>query len=1073
MNSEIRNSESADRNPGKGASTSGNPTSPRKLLESRKLENIRKNFQKFTKPSVFIERLPAYAGIFTVLVGFLGLIGWVFDLRFFKSILSGYATMKPNTAICFILLGSGLWLLKDQREKPPPGRLWIGRACALIPAIIGLVTGLEYIFRSDLGIDYLFFRQSLMAENLPWPGRMSGISCIGFFLLGISLILTELSVTSRLHQAMAIFVTAISLVAFSGYVYNVSALYQIAFFNTLALNTVLTFFVLSAGILFSDRKTGITNVFKQNSLGGLLVRRLVPAVLVLPFIISWLRQKGEQLNLYEPDFGLALVATSNIILFSVLIWWSGRTLDRLDRQRREAHDEFLKEKKFSETAINSLPGIFYLFDNQGRFLLWNKNFETVTGYSEDEIADLRPADLFGAPEKPQFEKRIAEVFAEGGSSAEGHLVSKYGTQTPFFFTGNRVRFEDELCLVGMGIDITERRRVEETLRENEAKFRSVTETASDAILTIDKESKIVFANPATENIFGYPPDEIVGKPLAAIIPENYGNSHPPGISRFFETDEKNISRQAIQLPGRHKDGRKIPLELSFSQHGAGGRNLLTSIIRDISKRQKTEEELRESEKRYRHLFENNPFPMWVYDLETLRFLAVNGAAQLQYGYSEKEFLSMTIRDIRPEEEIPRLLENVRETEKRLDRSGPWDHRKRDGTLIQVEISSHEMAFDGRKTRLVLANDITEQIKAQELLRAKTKQIEDILERINDGFITLDNDFNYTYVNRKIGEMVGRDPDSLIGKNVWEEFPDAVGSETYKVFCRALSERQNQKNIDYYEPLDLWQENRVYSTPEGISVFIRDISEEKKAEQKITKLNEELEQKVIRRTAELEAANRELETFSYSVSHDLRAPLRAIDGFSLALLEDYSEIIDPEGRHFLNRIRKASQKMAQLIEDLLKLSRVTRREIRRTEINLSQMAREIAQSLTQDQPQRKVNFQIQEDLLATADEGLLHIVLQNLIDNAWKFTSKKEIAEISFGAVVSGKKVEYFVRDNGAGFSMKYADKLFGAFHRLHREEDFEGTGIGLATVQRIIQRHGGTIRPESKVGRGATFYFTI
>jgi signal transduction histidine kinase len=226
--------------------------------------------------------------------------------------------------------------------------------------------------------------------------------------------------------------------------------------------------------------------------------------------------------------------------------------------------------------------------------------------------------------------------------------------------------------------------------------------------------------------------------------------------------------------------------------------------------------------------------------------------------------------------------------------------------------------------------------------------------------------------------------------------------------------------------------------------------------------------------ELEGANRELEAFSYSVSHDLRAPLRTIDGFSRILLEDYADRLDEEGEDYLGRVRGASKHMDTLIEDLLDLSRVSRGPLRREVIDLSAMARDIVKKLERSHPERRVKFVAQERVVAFGDANLLAVALENLLGNAWKFTSKRDEATIEFGAVPHGSgSVAYYVRDDGAGFDSRYADKLFGAFQRLHGSEEFEGTGIGLATVQRIVQRHGGTVWAESEVGEGASFFFTL
>ena len=229
--------------------------------------------------------------------------------------------------------------------------------------------------------------------------------------------------------------------------------------------------------------------------------------------------------------------------------------------------------------------------------------------------------------------------------------------------------------------------------------------------------------------------------------------------------------------------------------------------------------------------------------------------------------------------------------------------------------------------------------------------------------------------------------------------------------------------------------------------------------------------------ELEVTNRELESFSYSVSHDLRAPLRSIDGFSQILLEDYADNLDEEGKDYLGRVRAASQRMGRLIDDLLGLSRVTRGTLRRERVSLSSLAREVADGLRESRPDRKVDLEIEDGIEVNGDPRLIRVALTNLLGNAFKFTEKKERARISFGEDRRlsrlGRVPVYYVRDNGAGFDMEYADKLFGAFQRLHGASEFEGTGIGLATVQRIVHRHGGRVWAEGRIGDGATFYFTL
>jgi PAS domain S-box-containing protein len=256
-------------------------------------------------------------------------------------------------------------------------------------------------------------------------------------------------------------------------------------------------------------------------------------------------------------------------------------------------------------------------------------------------------------------------------------------------------------------------------------------------------------------------------------------------------------------------------------------------------------------------------------------------------------------------------------------------------------------------------------------------------------------------------------------------------------------------------------------------FIEHDRRRRLAELRLARLNEGLEQRVAERTRMLEAANRELEAFSYSVSHDLRAPLRGIDGFSQLLERKYGTLLDETGRDYLRRVQQASKRMGELIDDLLQLSRVSRIELIRETVDLSRVAGEVLEDLRARNPERQVEFEIETGIMAHVDGRLIRVVLENLLGNAWKFTARQARPRIEFGRRMLDGRMVYYVRDNGAGFDMRYVDKLFGAFQRLHRAEDFEGTGIGLATVQRIVNRHGGRVWAEAEVDKGATFYFAL
>jgi len=374
----------------------------------------------------------------------------------------------------------------------------------------------------------------------------------------------------------------------------------------------------------------------------------------------------------------------------------------------------------------------------------------------------------------------------------------------------------------------------------------------------------------------------------------------------------------------------------------------------------------------------------------------------------------------------------------------------------------------------MLEDITSLKQAEEELKRTLLMNKAILESV-PGILYLYNDTGHLVQwNRQFEVLTGYSGDELQGKYVMDWFgglePDTSNikkgiSDVMTKGYSSAEARMITKNGDhlfmFFTGVKLTVSGQDYLLGIGL-----DISERKKAEMEIVRLNESLEEKVQERT-------RELEAFSYSVSHDLRAPLRTIEGFSLALVEDYSDKLDNQAKDYISRIRRATEIMSELIDDMLKLSRITRTEIDKADINLSNIALTVVDELRKAHPDRPVKVTIPDSLTDYADSRLIKIVLENLLGNAWKFTGKKTDAEIEFGSTQQNGKKVYFVRDNGAGFDMEYVDKIFAPFQRLHNIEEFPGTGIGLATVRRIISRHGGTVWAESVPHQGATFYFTL
>lgn len=462
----------------------------------------------------------------------------------------------------------------------------------------------------------------------------------------------------------------------------------------------------------------------------------------------------------------------------------------------------------------------------------------------------------------------------------------------------------------------------------------------------------------------------------------------------------------------------------------------------------------------------------------------NAAAERMFGYSAAEMMGTPVRRLIPQErqnEEDQILRAIGQGE-RVPRFETIRMRK-DGGLIHVSVTVSPVRGPGGAVigAAKIARDITEERRARKALAVSEARFRRLFESAKDGILILDGETGAVVdVNPFLVDLLGHPREAFLGRPVYElTFLGDLAAQKARFAELHDNEYVRQENVRAKtldgRAIDLEFVSSLYLV-DGLRVVqcnIRDVSARKKAEDALRELRADLERRVVERTADLEAANRELEAFSYSVSHDLRAPLRTMDAFSQAVLEDYEAVLPDEGRRYLRLIRGGAQKMGALIDDLLTFSRLSRAPLNRQTVDMGRVVQGALEDLESAREGRSIDVRIGELPACEGDASLLRQVWVNLLSNAFKYARHKDPAVVEVGCEETNSGPAYFVRDNGTGFDMKYSGKLFVVFQRLHRAEDYEGTGVGLAIVQRVINRHGGRVWAEAAPDRGATFRFTL
>jgi PAS domain S-box-containing protein len=759
-------------------------------------------------------------------------------------------------------------------------------------------------------------------------------------------------------------------------------------------------------------------------------------------------------------------------------------LQSSDKRLRASEEKF---RYLYENAPYGLVVCQLIKDENGKgidfmHLQANKATERQCGFRPEDIEGKKASEVGSQEETAAAIKLYEQVVSTGKPIKYTQYFSVYDRTlevTAFQLSGDIfiINFFDvtdrkdaemklserSLALQNMLEDLTESR---EDLEENKNRLDLALKGAKAGLWDWNVETGYVFFDKMWCGMLGYRQDEIEPNIDAwekMIHPDDKSRSSEV-LNKHFENNE-NEYKVELRLKCKNGEWKWVLSSGKIFERDEDEKPLrMVGTHSDISERKRSEEKLRESETRLRELYENMASGVAMYDAiedgENFVFKGINRSGEKMSNVKKEDIIGKKVTEVFPKVKefgLFKVLQNV------------WKTGKSQGHPLSLYKDERlESWYENYVYRLpsgeviAIYDDVTQRMKAEEEVRELSKFPSEnpnpVLRVTKDGKLLYANEAAVVLTESK--KCFGEE-----GKVVqaWkEEIDKALDTKKGVVF-----------EVEWHEKYYSFTVAPVLDAA-YINLYGRDVTERRKAENKLEKYKVHLEELVEVRTRELEGANKELETFSYSVAHDLRAPLRSMDGFSRILLDTCKDKLDDDSKDNLDRIRKASQRMAQLIDDILVLSRVTRQEIKKERVDLSKMAELVLSDIRGSDPSRqKVEVVVQKGLFVEVDPNLMQLVFENLLGNAWKFTSKTGDVKIEFGKTTEEKENIFFVRDNGAGFDMAYVDKLFCAFQRLHSEKEFPGTGIGLVSVKRIISRHGGRVWADGEMGKGATFYFTI
>ncbi len=1040
-------------------------------------------------------------GILVILISSLVIAGWVTGNSFLKSIIPGQVSMKFNTAFCFVLMGISLAIIDNKKAR---SFLVI---CSWLVMITGTLTLFEHLFNWNAGIDELLWKTGERIQNDAPPGRPSILASLNFVLMGI-VFLNKKRNGHFISWVFLWFVFLSALFSLLGYIFGLPYFYSVPGLSQMALHTTILFILLSFGVYLTGRAEHLLISFRKKVIAGFILIMLVMVTVLVIYnrndqyfnsTSRWLQHTNEVLHRSEE--AIYQVTTIESGIRSYLLTGSEKFLDSMDNKKRLAllNIEVLRvQTKDNPVQSERVQKMKLLIIERFRQFDRSISARGQNGYSVRKAFQLVTE---GTATMDSIRSLISQIQQNEYTLLDKRKVdNRYSINSVrriiFFFgfvmflilfvllsvivrnINARIKAENEAVQLNDTLEKRVTQRTEELLKA-ESKFHYTLDNMMEGAQIIDFNWKYIYVNDALLKYSHFTREELIGQ----TVMERYPGIEQAPIFKVFE--RCMYDRESIHLENEFlfPDGSTGWFELSYQPIPDG----IFILSVDITERKRSEyavmklnEDIAQREKRFRTIIESSNDLVSLLDKDIKPVYRSPSAERITgWTFDEMQNRGGMAEQIHPEDVqhfAAAWQQSIDTPELPIRVTFRNKHKK--GHYIWMEGSFTNMLNDKSLAAIVInLQDISLRKHSEEQLLLSERTYRLIASSIPGSVICLfDRDLRYTLVEGDMLEKLGYHKEQLLGKTLEEALP----AERFKVvrpyFDRVLSGEtfamdENRPGYDTISRYVALKDQNGYVYAAMVVVF--DISELKNAQRSLAELNRQLEYRIMERTEQLATANKELESFSYSVSHDLRAPLRGIDGWSLALIEDYGQQLDEKAHQYLARVRNETQRMGELIDDMLKLSKVSRTEIKLMDVNISDLANEVVARLEEENPQRDFVFTVQPGLHITGDANLLEIMLTNLFANACKFTAKISPSKIEFGTIqVEGRQV-FFIKDNGVGFDMENAKKLFGAFQRMHRQSEFPGTGIGLATVQRIINLHHGQVWAEAAINKGATFYFTI